>query len=177
MKPGDKVRRKKEFQSVNNWRYEDRVFVVQKTTLTQIFIEDVGWDMDKFELILDDATLEGQLQGCVDIIGKRVEYFMDGELECDVVLSFQVVTKFENLKDYSDMVQDALQNAIAVVVLFGEMGMNIPYTAVTRIKEESITIKLNETYKAEVFKDKIVVGCQTFPINILDQLMDAYDKL
>lgn len=39
---------------------------------------------------------------------------------------------------------------------------------------KKIAVKLNDEYTAEVFKDKVVVGCQTFPIDIIQKLLDAY---
>lgn len=38
-------------------------------------------------------------------------------------------------------------------------------------------VELNKEYHAKVYKDKIEVGCQTFPIEILEKLQGAYDSL
>lgn len=40
-----------------------------------------------------------------------------------------------------------------------------------------VLLQLNEEYTAKIFKDKIVVGCQTFNINIIDELVKAKQKL
>lgn len=38
------------------------------------------------------------------------------------------------------------------------------------------TVKLNDSYIAEVTKDSVKVGCQTFPISIIDALVAARNK-
>jgi hypothetical protein len=44
-------------------------------------------------------------------------------------------------------------------------------------KSADIKVKLNSKYDAIVSKDSIVVGCQIFPISILDDLVKAKDEL
>lgn len=41
------------------------------------------------------------------------------------------------------------------------------------LKPTSIKVKLNDSYTAEVKKDVVVVGCQRFPISIIDELVKA----
>lgn len=38
-------------------------------------------------------------------------------------------------------------------------------------------VKLNDNYTAKVFKDRIEVGCQKFPLSILDELITAKNKI
>jgi hypothetical protein len=42
---------------------------------------------------------------------------------------------------------------------------------------KSVKVKLNDNHTAEVFKDKIVVDCQTFPISVLDELYNAHESI
>lgn len=49
--------------------------------------------------------------------------------------------------------------------------------ALDLITPKSKFVVLNKEHKAEVFKDKIVVGCQSFPITILDELIKARYEL
>lgn len=42
---------------------------------------------------------------------------------------------------------------------------------------KNISVELNSTHTAVVSKDTIVVGCQTFPISILDKLIEARDAI
>jgi hypothetical protein len=39
-----------------------------------------------------------------------------------------------------------------------------------------VSVKLNDTNTANVYADKIVVGCQTFPISIVKDLQTAINK-
>ena len=58
-------------------------------------------------------------------------------------------------------------------------GWNIPITCLEVIstKPKSVNVRLNSEYTAEVHKDKIVVGCQEFDIDILDKLFDALTEV
>jgi hypothetical protein len=43
----------------------------------------------------------------------------------------------------------------------------------TIFKKKTAEVKLNDQYSAVVRKDRITVGCQTFPIGIIDELVKA----
>lgn len=54
----------------------------------------------------------------------------------------------------------------------------VPYELLmVKPKKEFVEVELNSRYTAEVYKDKIVVGCQTFPTSILDKLADALEEI
>lgn len=42
---------------------------------------------------------------------------------------------------------------------------------------DNVKVKLNDDYDAIVSKDTIEVGCQTFPISILDELVEARKQI
>ena len=42
---------------------------------------------------------------------------------------------------------------------------------------KSILIKLNAEYTAEVFTDIVIVGCQIFPISVIDELATAVAEI
>ena len=44
-------------------------------------------------------------------------------------------------------------------------------------KPRSIKLRLSAGYDAQVFKDKIVVGCQTFPIGVVEAILRASKEL
>ena len=44
-------------------------------------------------------------------------------------------------------------------------------------KPRSIKLRLSDDYDAQVFKDKIVVGCQTFPISAVEAILRASKEL
>ena len=51
------------------------------------------------------------------------------------------------------------------------------YTKKKISKPESIKVKLNSEYEAVVSKNEVKVGCQTFPISIIQDLVNAKDEL
>lgn len=44
-------------------------------------------------------------------------------------------------------------------------------------EKKMIKVTLNDKHTAEVYKDKVVVGCQTFPITVIDNLVLAKNEL
>jgi hypothetical protein len=46
-----------------------------------------------------------------------------------------------------------------------------------KLAPKSKTVKLNDSYFAEVFKDKVVVGCQTFDKDAIDKIVEAQSEL
>lgn len=48
---------------------------------------------------------------------------------------------------------------------------------VVKSKPAFVKVKLNDEYTAEVYSDKIVVGCQTFDTSIARNLLKAVDKM
>ena len=55
-----------------------------------------------------------------------------------------------------------------------DWGVPITCLEVVSTKPKSIKVKLNDTYTAEVYEDKIVVGCQTFSIDVVDLICKAH---
>lgn len=46
-----------------------------------------------------------------------------------------------------------------------------------KIKASTRRVKLNDSYQATVSKTEIKVGCQTFPVSVLKELMKAVEEL
>jgi len=72
------------------------------------------------------------------------------------------------------MRQEVDDNGFCVYVT--GQGLYCPVMEV-KIAPEIKTVKLNENHTAEVHEDKIVVGCQTFDIENIRNLVRAYDEL
>lgn len=45
------------------------------------------------------------------------------------------------------------------------------------LKPQFISVVLNSSHTAHVYKDKVVVGCQTFPGHIIDALKQAHGQI
>jgi hypothetical protein len=61
------------------------------------------------------------------------------------------------------------------------VGVKLGYSnyPVQRVKEvpSKIDVKLNDSYTATVSKGNVKVGCQTFPIEKIQEIIDAHNKL
>lgn len=74
---------------------------------------------------------------------------------------------------------DIKDNGISVYVI----GKNMTSSPVTdnRLKEvvtpKFLELKLNDTYTAKVYEDKVEVGCQTFDIHVLADLLLLHKQL
>lgn len=45
------------------------------------------------------------------------------------------------------------------------------------LKPQFISVMLNSTHTAHVYKDKVIVGCSTFPGHIIDALKQAHSQI
>lgn len=61
----------------------------------------------------------------------------------------------------------------------GIMDYTYPFFVLELVskKPKSIKVNLNAAYEAEVFKDKVVVGCQTFPLGVVEAILKASKEL
>lgn len=57
-------------------------------------------------------------------------------------------------------------------------AQKIKFTSIFTLNiERVIKIKLNDTHEAEISNNGIKVGCQTFPLDIIDELVEARKQL
>lgn len=129
---------------------------------------------DYFELIGSTLSIEEQIILAKSYIGKTVA---SGCIKYAISKVNVVLTESEaiNLGIASYYVLDDIsKNGFSVVV--SDVSHANPVLSV-ELSIEFEKVKLNDSYTAEVFKDKLVVGCQTFPISILDELVKAHKSL
>ena len=89
----------------------------------------------------------------------------------------------------TDRLTDTMQNRFPVgtelqIAYYSDQnaqckGWNFPITCleVVSTKPAFQTVKLNDRYEAQVHKDKIVVGCQEFPCDVIGDLLRAHMKV
>lgn len=115
-------------------------------------------------------------KSCPIEVGDTVEFVRDwryGELGCvvgpfgeaDIILGSKGIVVEKSAVSYR--VDGNLKNCI------------FPCFALRLVekKMEPIKVKLNDSYTAEVFKDKVTVGCQTFSFDCINKLYQAALKI
>jgi len=75
----------------------------------------------------------------------------------------------------SRAVSEKLQNNDSCVVVRGS-GYTVPVEEVTLV-ERFKRVQLNSEYSAKVYKDKIVLGCQTFDFSVINDIVEARNQL
>lgn len=132
-----------------------------------------GYYADYFEVVM---SIENKIALAKSFIGKSVIGGMTKRLyipnRIDIVTSLDDAKR---LKVSSDVVKNQFKMDDIVVVLSDDY-LSFPVEMV-KLAPESKTVKLNENYEANVYQDKIVVGCQTFPISILEELKNTHSSL
>ena len=128
--------------------------------------------VDQFELINTPLSMEEQIKLAKSYIGKTI---MNAGWVVEKVNVVLFKDEASRLKIASGWVCDDIdENGFSVVV--SNDGYAYPVMMAV-IGPDSLTVKLNDNYSAKVFKDKLVVGCQTFPSSILYDLVEAHKSL
>jgi hypothetical protein len=122
------------------------------------FFTLVEESFDKNFFTLVEESFEEKVVKAYKMIGTTVHWksFFSGELNKFKVKDIRVTPTTIKLWNYE--------------------GSWINYDEVVE-KPNEIEVKLNESYNATVREDTIRVGCQTFPISIIDDLVKAKKEL
>lgn len=116
----------------------------------------------------EPMTIEEQIVKAKSMIGKTYTR----NRVSGVVVTWHV-TNTPSMSDHSVLVVEEVERNGICVYVRDERRRQIPVNCEDYLevaKPEYISLKLNEDYTAKVYKDKLTVGCQTFPISILDDL-------
>ena len=78
-------------------------------------------------------------------------------------------------------VQDFRFVAITDRVTGNTIPYNLNFASIEELFEamspDPVTVQLNDKYKAEITRDGVTVGCQTFPLSKIDELVAAKNKV
>lgn len=187
-KAGDKVKRKAEHMD-SWWREQchdygikpDAVFeVVEYRANDAILLKGYrqGYEYTGKYFELAEASEEAKMREAFalakSLVGKTVT-FDDADTKYNVagVIFRQDKTDYVGLGQTCD---EFLNKNGWVVGIKTLGGMNYP---VQRVKEvpTDIDVKLNGSYTATVSKGSVKVGCQVFPIEKIQEIIDAHNKL
>ncbi len=122
------------------------------------------------------SSLEEQITLAKSMVGKS--YKWKGKKTQEV--KSWAVTSNANWDIYSCLVCDEVcKNDVCVYVLFDDKGqipvLNKDLEEI--VKPISHKLRISSDYTAEVFIDRIEVGCQTIPIEIVEQLLELNKNL
>jgi hypothetical protein len=129
------------------------------------------WEIVKVDKDFNQLTLEEKIKAAQALVKNDPEYKDWKVLILAVADHHNPVIVLEYYEE---------QQKPIVIFKNKKNGMEKPFTAKVYdkpSKPSKVKVVLNSQYTAEVSKDSIVVGCQTFPIEILDELIEARNKL
>jgi len=116
-------------------------------------------------------TLEAKIEKAKSFVGKNVVGLTSVAF---TVKSVEVIISEEQLWDRSlPCSLEFNKHGIAIIVI-GD-GYSLPFDQVKL--SDSFTLNLNSNHTATIFKDKVVVGCQTFSREKIEQLYNIMQSI
>jgi len=128
------------------------------------------------EVLIARLPIEKQIVMAKDMVGKT---FLWKNRDMVTIKSWHVTNERSYTKHSGMVVDEVTEFGVSVYVLDTD-GAQYPVTCehITEyVKPSYKEVVINKTYTAKVYADKIEVGCQTFPIAILSELLDLHKKL
>lgn len=130
------------------------------------------WDADKFEVVNDEPDYLRQFKEANKLIGKKGT--VGGEVSLTIKRVVLVNKDTQPGQDTSQLVRDYLKtHEFCVVCVDGDIC--VPFEIITIVKHKEL--KISDEYTAQVYKDKVVVGCQTIPIDTVKELIKLSESL
>ena len=115
----------------------------------------------RFSLVPSEMPLGEQVELAQTYIGKNTT-----EGKCK---SVQVCLTEKDVNERSFSCQNYFkEHGFCVAIMGGYWSVPLPTVS---LAPESKTIKLTDDYNAEVFADKVKVGCQTIPLSKLEEIL------
>jgi hypothetical protein len=132
-----------------------------------------------YEDAMRSVTLEDLIDLAKSYIGKGVHLITQSPRQSFTVEKVSVILDKKSARllnvDSLLVITELDKSGIAVVVTSPD-GASATVGDVT-LSPTTMSVKLNDDYTAVISKDEIQVGCQTFPISILDELLNAHKSI
>jgi hypothetical protein len=126
------------------------------------------------ELVKDHSSLEEQIVLAKAMVGKTYKWRNDEPM---VIESWHVTNSASHCDHGAMVVQEVISNDVCVYVVANYAQYPVTnQDLVEIIKPEFYELKLNKDYTAKVYEGKFTVGCQTFPISVLGELLNLHKK-
>lgn len=180
-KAGDKVKRKADDMDVwwngicedANVKPDD-VFTVSKVlSEDDLYLEGFKecFDSFRFALVNSPTDMESEYQRALKLVGKKIVVGKEKHTVQNVL--------FRRGNDHHYLSLESIDHIkkhgwVAAVVFSN--SRNLPVSMVKEAPSE-LSVKLNDSHTAVISKDGVKVGCQTFPIEKIQEIIDTYNKL
>jgi hypothetical protein len=181
-KAGDKVKRKT--YDMDYWWNDicedanvkpDHVFTVSEfVSMHQLYLEGFksNFDSFRFELVSSPTDMESEYQRALKLVDKKIVVGRDKHTVQNVL--FRRGNDRDDLMSFETL-QHLNQHGWVVSVVF-DGRRNLPVSMVKEVPSD-LSVELNGSYTAVISKDGVKVGCQTFPIEKIQEIIDTYNKL
>jgi hypothetical protein len=130
-------------------------------------------DSDRFEL-LPSRTLEQDLELARTFLNKDVVSRNGGEKFTVKRIKVYLKEDGEHRNSSVTVMGEIEKNGYCVTLIGNKYHIPVSDAVEPPISK---TVKLNDTYNAVVTKTEVKVGCQTFPINKIRELIEANESL
>jgi hypothetical protein len=156
----------------SEWEDNDYFYINMEGTLTAL-------SKNRFEEVKEESNvldnIRKELEEARKLVGKTIIH-NDGFVKYDVGEVGLHIYK-EPTEGISLSVQgEAKTRGYCVYIISKNGKYSNPYKAV-EVVQDFVDIVLNDQYSAKVYKDKVVVGCQTFTMDKVKEILDAGNKL
>ena len=180
-KVGDKVKRKAEDR--DGWWNDmcehvnvkpDDVLTVSKFLSTyDLYLEGFErcFNSFRFELVSSPTDMESEYQRALKLVGKKIVVGRDKHTVQNVL--FRRGNDRERLS--CESIDHITKHGWVVAVVFGG-SRNLPVSMAKEAPSE-LSVELNDSCTAVISKDGVKVGCQTFSIEKIQEIIDTYNKL
>lgn len=143
----------------------DKPFKVTHIVSNVITLECVcNWDIDRFELVDSALTIEQKIALAESIIGKEVSYL---DSKVGNAKTWDIVRKGVGASYAVNRVTE--RDGYCVTIRLAS-DLIYPVEELTIVVPEFKEHKLNDTYTAKIYDDRVEVGCQTFTKDTIKQL-------
>lgn len=138
-------------------------------------LESGSYYQCRFAHIKPKQTIEEQLKYAKSLVGRTVKYNISKPSKSNAsitVESYNII-----ISGVSSGCVDSVVERDGYCVYISSGVFSIPIECVTKIMPDYKELKLNDQYTANVYKDKVEVGCQTFTINQVKEILKLSEDL
>lgn len=137
----------------------------------EIYEYDSSW----FEIVEESRpSMEEQVALAKSYIGKEV---LSGPDRIRIQRVIVIINEADARNSSQVVLKDFDKHGYCIAIKGSCFTVPVLSVQLAPVEPPFKMVELNSTYTAKVTKDTIEVGCQTFPISILDELIAAHESI